>query len=346
MMAGRLELIIGPMFAGKTTEMLRRIDRAALSGHSCLLIKYQKDNDTDIDTNNSHESWSHSTLECRELMPNIRECLNYHTIGIDEGHFFEDICQFCKILANVGKRIIVAALDGTYRREPFENVLKLVANCESVDKLSAVCIDTGKEAAFSRRTINSNDTHLVGGIESYVAVSRNAYFHLENAGKIELTIGPIRCGKSRYLIRQLQTHANAGRNVLLFRPSEDQYPVPEQIEVRNVDQMPLVSDLQQYDVIGIDDVHEFIDIAEWADSLANAGKIVMLSGVDSDAHQNTFPEIMKIIPYCEKIEKLDSICPLTGLPAPFTYVIGEGHLTPISRLGIISHYSLANAGIF
>lgn len=341
-----MELIIGPMFAGKTTEMLRRIDRAELSRHRCLVIKYKKDIDHEFGTVNTHDMCSHEAIECDSLMPHIQECFAYHTIGIDEGHFFEDLSDFCKIMANAGKRVIVAALDGTYLREPFENVLSLIANCESVVKLSAVCIETGEEAAFSSRTINSPEKHLVGGTESYSAVSRKTYFHQNIGGEISLTIGPVQSGKSKELVRQIQRHEIAGRKVVLIRPIHSTKPISIPIEVRNVDQLPLPEELGDYDVIGVDDVHEFMDISEWADILANSGKIVLLSGLDSDTYQQTFPEIMKLIPLCENVRKLDSVCPLTGLPAPFSLRLGGERMIPVSRLGIISQLSLIQALAF
>ena len=339
MLAGRVELIIGPMFAGKTTEMLRRIDRAELGRHRCIVMKYQKDSNFEHGSVNTHDEWSHEAIECNALMPHIQECLGYHTIGIDEGHFFDDLCQFCQQLANAGKRVIVAALDGSYLREPFENVLSLISNCESVVKLTAVCTETGKEAAFTQRIINATGTHLVGGTETYSAVSRQTYFHLNHAGEIFLTIGPVQSGKSTELIRQMARHAIAGRRTLLLRPIGSTKEVTEAIEVRNVDQLPFPETLNNYDVIGVDDAHEFMNISEWADILANNGKIVMLSGLDSDAHQRVFPEMMNLIPKCENVKKLDSICPLTGLPAPFSLHLGQ-NLIPISRLGLMSQLSL------
>ncbi|XP_042338599.1 thymidine kinase, cytosolic-like [Plectropomus leopardus] len=72
-------------------------------------------------------------------------------IGIDEGQFFPDTVEFCEEMANLGKTIIVAALDGTFQRKPFGNILNLVPLAESVVKLHAVCMQCYKEAAYTKR---------------------------------------------------------------------------------------------------------------------------------------------------------------------------------------------------
>ena len=339
MLAGRVELIIGPMFAGKTTEMLRRIDRAELGRSRCIIMKYAKESDFEQGTVNTHDSYSHEAIECNSLMSHIQECLTYDTIGIDEGHFFNDLNSFCETLANAGKRVIVAALDGTYLRKPFKNVLKLISNCESILKLTAVCTETGNDASFTKRIINSHESRLVGGTETYQAVSRQAYFHTTTRGSINLTIGPVQCGKSTELIRQLQRHAIASQSVLLIRPFHATTQETHGLETITTNQLPPTDTLDNYDVIGVDDAQRFHDIAGWADTLANNGKLVILSALDSDTNRRVFEEIMDLIPISENVTKLDSICPLTGFPAPFSYVLNN-RIIPISRLGIISNISL------
>ena len=94
--------------------------------------------------------------------------------------------------------------------------------------------------------------------------------------------------------------------------------------------------MTEYDVIGIDDGHTFTDISEWSDKLANLNKIIIISALDSDIQRKVFPEIMKLIPLCENINRLDSVCPLTGQPAPFSIKINDNNIIPISRQGLIS----------
>lgn len=96
-------------------------------------------------------------------------------MAIDEGQFFPDIVEISEKLANEGVVVIIAALDGTFQRKPFNKILSLVPLAEQVTKLSAVCIDCGKEAAFTRRTVASQEVELIGGEESYKPVCRKCF---------------------------------------------------------------------------------------------------------------------------------------------------------------------------
>ena len=77
----------------------------------------------------------HRPLEVKE------KAEEFEIIGIDEGQFFENLVPFCEEMANTGKCVIVAALDGTFERKPFGSVLELIPLSESVTKLDAVCVD-------------------------------------------------------------------------------------------------------------------------------------------------------------------------------------------------------------
>lgn len=79
------------------------------------------------------------------------EALKCDVIGVDEGQFYPDIVTFCEKMANAGKVVIVAALDGTFQRQAFNDILSLIPLAESVVKLNAVCSVCNKDAAFSKR---------------------------------------------------------------------------------------------------------------------------------------------------------------------------------------------------
>lgn len=99
----------------------------------------------------------------------------YDVVAIDEGQFFPDIVEISQKLANNGVVVVIAALDGTFQRKPFGNILSLVPLAEQVIKLSAVCIECGNEAAFTRRTVESQEIELIGGQESYKPVCRACF---------------------------------------------------------------------------------------------------------------------------------------------------------------------------
>ena len=100
---------------------------------------------------------------------------NYDVIGIDEGQFFNDIAHYCEKWAQTGKTVIVAALDATFQRKPFNSILQLVPLAEKVTKLTAVCTDCAADAAFTARTTKETDVEVIGGSSSYKAVCRNCY---------------------------------------------------------------------------------------------------------------------------------------------------------------------------
>ena len=96
-------------------------------------------------------------------------------IAVDEGQFFEDIVEYVDRWANMGKIVIVSALDGTFKREGFHNILDLVPKSEVVTKLSAVCKMCGNDAFFTQRLGTDTRIHLVGGEDLYIPVCRGCY---------------------------------------------------------------------------------------------------------------------------------------------------------------------------
>ena len=188
--AGRIELIFGPMFSGKSTELHRRIRRHKIAGRSVLLIKYKDDTRyAHIRGSNANVTHDHQSLpaQCaKTLMGNMDNIAhNYDVIGIDEGQFFGDVVAFCDRWANKGKVVICAALDGTYERKMFNDILKLVPIAESVDKLTSVCAMCSKDASFTLRCFNNSTNseegeeepvELIGGADMYKAACRKCYF--------------------------------------------------------------------------------------------------------------------------------------------------------------------------
>jgi hypothetical protein len=86
------------------------------------------------------------------------------------------VVEFAEEMANLGKTVIVACLDGTFQRKPFGRVLELLALAESVTKLSAVCMLCQANAAFSKRIGSETAVEVIGGADKYVAVCRACYF--------------------------------------------------------------------------------------------------------------------------------------------------------------------------
>eukprot|EP00771_Trimastix_marina_P000522 gnl/Trimastix_PCT/1542.p1 GENE.gnl/Trimastix_PCT/1542~~gnl/Trimastix_PCT/1542.p1 ORF type:complete len:234 (+),score=32.65 gnl/Trimastix_PCT/1542:69-704(+) len=177
---GRIEVIYGPMFSGKSTELIRRIHRHIAAKRRCLIVKYAKDCRYTEETDESiatHDRVTFTAKSCDRLSELGTRVRDYDVIAIDEGQFFPDIVSFCEDWANAGKIVLVACLDGTFQRKPFNNILELIPLAENVTKLSAICMICQRDAAFSKR-LDSNDTRVevIGGADKYIAVCRRCYF--------------------------------------------------------------------------------------------------------------------------------------------------------------------------
>lgn len=178
---GGIEVIFGPMFSGKTTEMFRRIKRYTAANKKCLIIKYAADSRYSKEHASSHDREMLVAQPAKELLPFLKKLENYDVIGIDEGQFYPDLVEFCQMAASIGKILIISALDGDFRRKPFGRVLELIPLSEKVTKLSAVCCVCFCEAHFTRRISKEQEVTVIGGSDKYIAVCRACY---ENPNEI------------------------------------------------------------------------------------------------------------------------------------------------------------------
>jgi thymidine kinase len=173
---GRIEVVCGSMFSGKSEELLRRLKRARIAKKKYQLFKPAVD-----DRYSDTEVVSHSgeRLECQVLQSSfhISDCLNEDTeiIAFDEAQFFDDMLVSTVVsLANMGKRVIVAGLDMDSRGEPFGPMPWLLAVAEEVLKLTAVCESCGEPATHTYRTTEEEKEQvLVGAGDHYQARCRD-----------------------------------------------------------------------------------------------------------------------------------------------------------------------------
>lgn len=172
---GNIEVITGPMFAGKSEELLRRINRLIYAKKKFVVFKPKIDDRYSEDEVVSHQKRAYKCIpiskasEIYDHLPNILDC-----VCIDEVQFFDmEIVKIIEELANKGLRVICAGLDTDFRGEPFEVTASLLARCEDVAKLTAICVKCGKEATRTQRLVNGEPASyndpivLVGANESY-----------------------------------------------------------------------------------------------------------------------------------------------------------------------------------
>nr|XP_033815949.1 thymidine kinase, cytosolic [Geotrypetes seraphini] len=181
-MRGQIQVIFGPMFSGKSTELMRRVRRFQVAQYKCLVVKYDKDVRYSVNRLATHDRNMMDAVSASRLKDVYQEAMASAVIGVDEGQFFSDIVEFCEEMANEGKTVIVAALDGTFQRKAFGGILNLVPLAESVVKLNAVCMECFREAAYTKRLGAEKEVEVIGGADKYHSVCRHCYFQraLEN----------------------------------------------------------------------------------------------------------------------------------------------------------------------
>ena len=174
----RIEIILGCMFSGKSTELIRRTTRYKAIGKNILLINHKNDTRTDSSVK-THSNLKENALKVDSLMPIIdtMEFKNSDVIGIDEAQFFDDLYEFVTKIEEFNKTIIIAGLDGDFQRKPIGQILYVIPLCDEVTKLTAMDMQDkdGTPAIFSKRIVNSNSQVVVGAQDCYMAVSRKNY---------------------------------------------------------------------------------------------------------------------------------------------------------------------------
>ncbi|KAH0629387.1 hypothetical protein JD844_011438 [Phrynosoma platyrhinos] len=143
---GQIQVIFGPMFSGKSTELMRRVRRFQIAQYKCLLIKYAKDTRYCVNGVSTHDRNTMEAVSACCLKDLHQEALSSAVIGIDEGQF------------------------------AFGNILQLVPLAESVVKLNAVCMECFREASYTKRLGAEKEVEVIGGADKYHSVCRVCYF--------------------------------------------------------------------------------------------------------------------------------------------------------------------------
>ncbi len=180
---GKLEVICGPMFSGKSEELIRRLRRAMIAKQRAVAFKHSLDNRTSVKHIASHDGRTIKAFPVdsteailKHLTPDV------DVVGIDEIQFFSPkIVSLINQLINEGKRVIVAGFERDFRGLPMGSMPIILALADSVLKLSAICAICGNEAQFSQRIINGkpakfeDPTIVIGAQDCYQARCRNCH---------------------------------------------------------------------------------------------------------------------------------------------------------------------------
>ncbi len=173
---GRIEVICGSMFSGKTEELIRRMKRAKFARQKVEIFK------PSIDTRYSEEDVvSHDQQHIPSTPVDSSAALlllagDIEVVGIDEAQFFDaGLVSVCNELANRGVRVIVAGLDMDFRGEPFGPMPALCAVADDVTKVHAICVKCGALAYLSHRLVSNDRRVLLGEKDEYEPLCRECY---------------------------------------------------------------------------------------------------------------------------------------------------------------------------
>ena len=185
--SGRLEVITGPMFSGKSEELMRRVRRARIAGVNALVISHSLDTRAELSAVTSHIGVTVPAVPVGDVA-SLAEAVRaeeFELIAIDEAQFFgPGLVPVVEELLSRGIDVIVEGLCVTFDGGPFEPLPTFMALAEDVTKLTAVCTVCGRDAVFHERTAaeatgaaTDIDASHIGGLDSYVARCREHFGH-------------------------------------------------------------------------------------------------------------------------------------------------------------------------
>jgi len=175
--SGWIEVVCGPMFSGKTEELIRRLRLAMIAKQRIQIFKHAIDKryeDTFITSHSDQKFEATPVQSSYEILETIND--STRVVGVDEAQFFDEgIVDVCSKLANRGMRVIAAGLDQDYLGKPFGPMPQLLATAESILKLNAVCMTCGGRATKTQRLTTENERVIVGSGEHYEARCRACF---------------------------------------------------------------------------------------------------------------------------------------------------------------------------
>jgi thymidine kinase len=180
---GWIEVVCGPMFAGKTEELLRRVKRLEYAKKNIVVFKPSMDDrysDSEVVSHNNNRTKSVSIVKAKQILDFVDS--ETDVVAIDEVQFLDaEAVAIIEYLASRGVRVIVSGLDKDFRGEPFSFMPKLLAIAEYVTKLTAICVKCGAPATRTQRIVNEKPAKyldpivMVGASESYEARCRSCH---------------------------------------------------------------------------------------------------------------------------------------------------------------------------
>ena len=173
---GRIEVVCGSMFSGKTEELIRRLKRAKFAKQKVEIFKPSIDTRYSDEAVVSHDRHSIPSTPIDSSASILLLSSDIDVVGIDEAQFFDEgLIDVCNELANRGVRIIVAGLDMDFKGKPFGPIPALCAIADEVTKVHAICVKCGALAYVSHRLVSEDRRVLLGEQSEYEPLCRECY---------------------------------------------------------------------------------------------------------------------------------------------------------------------------
>ena len=181
---GRIEVVCGSMFSGKTEELIRRLRRAKFARQRVEIYKPAIDKRYSEEEVVSHDSNAIMSTPIDFSAQILLLSSDIDVVGIDEAQFFDDgLVDVCNELANRGVRVIVAGLDMDYKGVPFGPIPALCAIADDVQKVHAICVKCGALAYVSHRKVHGDKRVMIGEMQEYEPLCRDCYIKALNNSK-------------------------------------------------------------------------------------------------------------------------------------------------------------------
>ena len=176
---GRIEVICGSMFSGKTEELIRRMKRATFARQKVVIFKPQIDtrySDENVVSHDRNAIVSKPVGCAGDILAEVRRLSGADVVGIDEAQFFDArLVEVCDTLASMGVRVIIAGLDMDFKCNPFGPIPALCAIADEVTKVHAICVKCGSLAYVSHRLVHDESQVLIGEQAEYEPLCRECY---------------------------------------------------------------------------------------------------------------------------------------------------------------------------
>jgi len=169
-----LDIIVGPMFSGKTTHLINLYNKYLKNNYKVIAINHIIDDRYSDTLLSSHNKVMIPCIKTNKLFNIINDVNDYDYILINEAQFFEDIVEFTINMIKNNKHLCIVGLDGDFKKNKFGNLLDLIPHCDTIIKLKSKCYNCNNNGIFSKRITDEKEQIIVGS-NNYVPTCRICY---------------------------------------------------------------------------------------------------------------------------------------------------------------------------